>query len=238
MSRTRQVTPAVYSWIIDRATEEPRVSATSIAAEMRKRFRRLKTALPSTRSVQEMVKEYRPPDPSDWWSLADADLNDAPLVLDTLAAVMNMVKNPRQSVTVDHATWIVRVRRACPEMNGWDAWRVARRYLVREARGKDTADLDALLGFWPRAGMSDEEKLQRAVQRAALHGKLWADRPFSPMIYPDEEYEAYLGAVGLSKGGLTDKEMMEASLAAVSEPIGSSIETPAKKPKPKKEESK
>lgn len=158
--------------------------------------------------------------PSSRWRLADADPEYANLVLDALAMVMQDSQGQTQSVTVDHANWIIRVRRACPSMIGWAAWWIARTYMVREARGEDAADLDAQLGFWPQPGMSDKENLRRVLQRAKLHGQCWNDRPFSSIgINHLKEYKAHREASYLATG---EQGYIEPSLALVSEGMGSS----------------
>ena len=77
--------------------------------------RKLRSHEPSEKTIQKRHRFYRLEDPSEPWTLAAADPADAPFVLDAIAAVLADT-GARPRVTVELARWIVRVRRARPDL--------------------------------------------------------------------------------------------------------------------------
>ena len=111
-------------------------------------------ALPSLRTVQAIVREYRPPDSSARWSVGDAEGDDeARLVLPVLAEIADRTKGHSSRVTHAEAEWVVRIRRAVPTLAPWQAFQLARFYLAKTARNESTETLDLYLALtvWPSA---------------------------------------------------------------------------------------
>jgi hypothetical protein len=103
-------------------------------------------------------------DDSGPWSLADSDPDDAHLVLEVLDRQMN--GSPYQSwPTRALAQWIIRVRKAAPDMLWSWALSVAKAYWQQELRGKDTRYLDLLLAHKTYLAGSNEDFF-RAVRCA------------------------------------------------------------------------
>lgn len=104
--------------------------------------------MPSLRTIQRLVKEMEPPDPTEEWRLADTEPEDARLVLDVLAAVTVKTRG-RARLTRATAEWVIRVRRAAPTLDPFEAYLYAREYRAREERRGDTRDLDLYLALAP-----------------------------------------------------------------------------------------
>lgn len=105
--------------------------------------------VPNLRTIQRIVAEHRPPDATEAWSVADANGDDAALILPVLAHVVSLTEGRETAITHAAAVWIVRLRRAVPDLAIPPLWHVIRRYMSREASKKPTTDLDLLLAFAP-----------------------------------------------------------------------------------------
>lgn len=124
------------------------------------------TRLPSLRTIQTIVKEVRQLDLSGRWELPDADADGgAALVLDVLAAVIEETKGRRQYLTKMEAAWVIRIRRAAPDLPpSFDTYRLARLYMTREHWQMPSPDLDALLAFAPWRSEERRQAYVRALQ--------------------------------------------------------------------------
>lgn len=94
--------------------------------------------LPSLRTAQRMAREVRPAQPGERWSFTHAEPDEARLVLPVLAAV----GEGYGSLSRETAEWVVRVRRAAPEMEPYAAFVWAIRYQAAVTAGKPTGWLD------------------------------------------------------------------------------------------------
>ena len=95
------------------------------------------------RTIRWRVKKYGlSADPSDPWSLAGAEAGEVALVLPVLAAVVAKTRGWRDRITQNEAEWIVRLRGAYPDLDPWEAFRLARLYVQRAEDGRETLDLD------------------------------------------------------------------------------------------------
>jgi hypothetical protein len=99
--------------------------------------------LPSPRTVEYLVKQARPADPSGTWSFARDERGDAQWVLPALAAVIEVTQGRRRELTVQEAEWVARIRRAVPSMPGWDAYQLARLFMA----GGDPRPMEAHMAF-------------------------------------------------------------------------------------------
>jgi len=151
--RRRNVHPSVMSYIVDKVLDVETPTATAVYDGLTTDsafWARLhpNTPRPSLRTVQDIVREFRPPDPSSKWSVAEAEGDEARLVLPVMVQIALRSKQRRLHVTNGEADWIIRVRRAVPELDPWRVYQLARMYMVMQARKQPTDTLDLLLGLY------------------------------------------------------------------------------------------
>lgn len=131
--------------------------------------------VPSLRTLQDIVSDYRPPDDSGLWSLADADGDEAALVPPMLAVLANL--GPFRHFSREEARLVARIRRAAPDLPlGVPLFILALAYKLRRSRGMPTVDLDTFLGFAPWRGGVQRERYREALREG------W--------IEPGPDYEA------------------------------------------------
>jgi len=153
-------------------------TAAQILRELGKRPE-FKGRLPQERTMRRAVRWYRPDDTSGWWSVAEADPEDAALVLPVLAGGIERGGGWWQRFSKDLAGWIVKVRVAAPDIPPLWAFRVAQEYSWRESREEPTDSLDTMLAFAPWHDESQLHRYLRAVERAhrdwfAIFDLTWA----------------------------------------------------------------
>lgn len=124
--------------------------------------------LPSDRTIYRIVKEHRPPDTSGRWSPTDDDPQDAALVLDVLQFAIRFTDGFTRWFTNAEADQIARLRGMRPDMPAFEAFLVARLYLIRRACGEPCDDLDAYLVFAPWRNADAWAAYQDAVQRGLV----------------------------------------------------------------------
>jgi hypothetical protein len=127
------------------------------------------------RTVRQDLKPNQP-DRSNKWTFSthceDYDPESARLVLDMLAWVSYASTPPAElkggakitHITVEEAKWIIRLRRAYPDMpNEW-IWHFARRYVALEVRNESTAPLDKFISakFWQVQKDTSSEAVREA----------------------------------------------------------------------------
>lgn len=101
----------------------------------------------SERTVLDVIHEQAPT-PGEWWTLGASDPGDAPLVFEVMVERARRSNGRRWWIGRLEAEWLVRVRRAKPELPAWDAYRIARHYLRRQQEpGSSTWDLTAELAL-------------------------------------------------------------------------------------------
>jgi len=89
-------------------------NAAEIKHELERRFPAqdpAKVIVPNRRTIQRVLGDFAARDETTW-SLADADAEDAALVLPVIAAMIEESEGRRQSITQGEARWIVKIRRA------------------------------------------------------------------------------------------------------------------------------
>ena len=150
--RRRDTHPEVLAYIAGRAlATDSNALAIHAAAETHFKGHVEQPAVPSARTVQAIVKQYRPPDPSTAWSLADAEEDEGRLVLPVIAELAERTQGARRYITNAEADWIVRVRRAALSLEPWQAFQIAALYRAKQARSESLVDLDLYLALsvWP-----------------------------------------------------------------------------------------
>jgi hypothetical protein len=104
---------------------------------------------PSEKTIQRMVKDYTPEDPSGPWSFTDtADADEPALVFDVLLH-MNRVSHGRVWLSKDIAKLVARLRRAWPDIPPSWAYVMAQMYQERRARGGNLTTLDLITAIAP-----------------------------------------------------------------------------------------
>jgi hypothetical protein len=107
------------------------------------------TPVPALKGVQAIVARIRRQrDPSAVWRLSQADPDEAALVLPVLGEVLKLTNWQERSLTNAEAEWIVRLRRAVPDLELVDVIRYARQYVARGDGTTDDLDRALASGAW------------------------------------------------------------------------------------------
>jgi hypothetical protein len=111
-------------------------------------------------------------DSSDTWTFAMAsDGAEARLILDVVAELIRQTDGKRNTLSVDEAKMVLKVRQTAPRLHPWVALQTALEYQRRYQNELDTLDLDMLLAGTGGDVQSDELvalirlDLQLALQR-------------------------------------------------------------------------
>lgn len=123
--------------------------------------------LPHIKTIQQIVRENTPKDPSGPWQFAEADGEDAVLVLPVLAAVLEASEG-RLKVSNLMAEWIVRLCQTADDLPPWTIYELAHTYMLRHERQASTDDLNAFLAFAPWRSEENAKRFNSAVQRLEL----------------------------------------------------------------------
>jgi hypothetical protein len=102
--------------------------------------------VPKVRAVQGHIKRYRDRQGTEPWRFIDSTPEDARLVFPILVRVFR-VSEGRRRLTRTEGEWIVRVGKAAPSLDDTGRWRYAAAYMRWIQAGKDTSDLDYMLGI-------------------------------------------------------------------------------------------
>jgi len=106
--------------------------------------------VPSRRTIHNIVAESTPKDSSGPWSLADAQGDEAELVMPVLQELVEHTEGRVCQLTRDEAKWIAAVHRVVREGPSlWNIYLLAREYQLLSGRGESTAGADAYLAFAP-----------------------------------------------------------------------------------------
>jgi hypothetical protein len=148
-------------------SERPNWNATQIYEEMGRQInsREDPPLIPTLRTVQSYVRANRPTDPSGPWVPTDWPGEDAAVVLKALACEMHdFVQAQVPWPTVREAELILWVTKVAPDLPASRAPRVARFYLIYEARKESTQVLDWALihKAWTPEGVAHH--LRAAIQ--------------------------------------------------------------------------
>jgi len=104
--------------------------------------------LPGPRTIKKYVARAKTggPEASEPWRLADADPDDAALVVPVLSAVVEGTLGHVRAISTAEAALIVRIVRSASDVEAWDAYRLARRLLSDPSADED---VQAYLSFAP-----------------------------------------------------------------------------------------
>ena len=126
----------------------------------------------SQRTVERIVREFRPPQPSEegerenWWSLDDSEGDDGRLVLEALRGLIVLrrgVEGP--FFTKWEAHWIAKVLKAAPDLPREIAWLVAVRYGYSINAGQSPDALNHYLAFCPWRNQTNYDYYREIVEQ-------------------------------------------------------------------------
>jgi len=111
---------------------------------------------PHEKTVKRRIAKLMPPQSAEPWSLTGGDPEEAAQVLDVAIIVF---KQTQGRIWLDRETagLVARLRQIDPSLPQWIFYLMALRYLVRAKEGKDTRDLDIMLGVQPWRGENEVE---------------------------------------------------------------------------------
>jgi hypothetical protein len=121
--------------------------------------------VPSQRTIHNIVREHTPRDDTDPWALADAEADEAALILPVLAAIIEKTEERRSYLTQAQARWIVRIRRAAPDLNAWMVYLIALNYMALAEHGLPHNRLDAYLAFAPWRSQENRWRYNKATEK-------------------------------------------------------------------------
>ena len=120
--------------------------------------------LPSIRTVQRMVKEFRGEKPSPSWHWSDYQGEDARVILDVLKAINERTwpypGKPRM-LTKEEADWVVKISKVASGLKPMLIFELARTYVVWQQLGATAISLDFFLAMMP---WKDKTSLERYLE--------------------------------------------------------------------------
>ena len=132
--------------------------------------------VPSVKTIGRKAKTFRPPNPEERWSLAEADPEEVAVVLPVFAA---MAKRDRvwrcQFVTKEQAQVLVRITAAAPDLDPWVAYQVAEGFVSRRHRGLQTLGLELGLAFATWRGEASAAEFRRVLDAGFIGPDLSQD---------------------------------------------------------------
>jgi hypothetical protein len=163
--RARQTRVEVLTSIHDLAEVNP--NAEQIRRVLLERFP--STNVPSARTIRDIVKERRSPEPSagDAWSPITADTSEAAQVMPVLAAVIAQTSGKRWQLTKEQAALIARIHGVAPDLPPWSTYVLANAYAATERSSAPVVPLDVLLAFGPWRGAVERDRYWQAVKSGA-----------------------------------------------------------------------
>lgn len=105
--------------------------------------------VPALRTVQEIMREYAIPDPSGPWSVADADEEHIPLILEVLDTLVIVTRGQRRYVTRREAELVIKISKALPDMRENELLDWAHGYMWCEEKQMSSEALDLALAIKP-----------------------------------------------------------------------------------------
>ena len=197
--RKRSVLPAILGRILELI---PGASAAAIHHQLEEEAQSGKAGfkkvdIPSVRTVQSIVSEYRTRGPSDPWSLTDAQGDEAELVMPVLQEVIEHTDGRLCQLTGVEAEWIAAIRRIEREpypdgLSFWDIYLLAREYVLLKERGEPTTGVDAYLAFTPWQSLEAAFRYREALAKGRIPPRLipGAERTVEPDREESDEPQA------------------------------------------------
>jgi hypothetical protein len=127
--------------------------------------------IPSQRTIQRIVREFRVNDLSDEWSISDSDPDDA-------AAVLHMLSQSIKSGFVDYGVgkgitkqevfWYLHIKKIAPDLSFIQQQVLSNLYRIREQKKNPTNELDAYLALSPWRCDQDRDNYKDLVNRGRI----------------------------------------------------------------------
>jgi hypothetical protein len=129
--------------------------------------------VPDVRTVQRIVKDHRPTDPSGTpWALTLDNAEQAAAILRVQAGVAKSHR-VRLELSVSQANWVWSVSKIAPDLSPWWTYRVGLLLWRRDTAGEPTTDLQGWLAFRPWASDDDANEYSKAIDAGLV--------PLSPL---------------------------------------------------------
>jgi hypothetical protein len=148
--------------------------------------------LPERRTIERYAKAQQLPKADDVWDWAQASPEEAGIVQPVLAAAIAQTDGRIATFSRAQAEWVVRIRRAVPEMPAHVVWRFATEYSL----ARDRAHLDNSLTV--SRGLAGEIGKDRPLIAAHVrtHVARWLSRPLIVWARYQDAADAYINEVG------------------------------------------
>ena len=118
------------------------------------------------RPVECMAKEANARDTSGTWELGDSESGeDARLILEVLTEIIDWSYGKQQHFTKGEAMWILKIRKAAPDLDMLRAWLLAILYRTRETLEIETADLDHFVASAPWRSDEARDKYEQRLEK-------------------------------------------------------------------------
>ena len=170
--------PDVMNRIKEIVLNNPDLSAKGVEEQLKEQGLDPKN-IPAGRTLRDMLKKLRPPEPTDTWSLAKASDEEAALVLPVLQEVIERSDGRVTSLSTALAQQIARIRRLIPDafwpatlLTLWDVYELAVEYLIAEDRKLKPDGADAYLAFAPWRSLEGVLRYNEAVREGSIEPRI------------------------------------------------------------------
>lgn len=172
------------------------------------------TEIPSLRTVQNIVADLRPPKASDPWSLADADTDEAALVMPVWREVVEYTQGEVSHLTKAEAEWIVKIRRVAPEpypkgLSFWHIYLLAREYVLLTDRKKPTTGPDTYLAYAPWETLEAALRYEEAVRNKLIPARLIPELETEEAVTTEEDAKVHEESMHEAHEGEEDTDVRE-----------------------------
>jgi len=153
--------------------------------------------LPDVRTVQRLIRPRRRRQVrGEEWRLVDASSEEARVVMEALATVIEESDGSISGISRTEAAWIMKIKAIVSEMPTRVVLRFAREYMYSEA----TAHLDAALAVAKRVARRPSGELDldqpHIARHVALHVQRWIDQPLVVWAGSRTAAQAYIDEIG------------------------------------------
>ena len=176
--RGRTWPPDMIARVKNLALEHPGLSAKGVSDQLKEEEFKGKD-VPSERTLRDLLKEFRPPEPTETWSLAKASDEEAALVLPVLREVIERSGGEVTSFSTAMAEQVARIRRLVPDkpwpatlLTFWDLYVLAVEYLLAKERKQLPTGADAYLAFAPWRGLEEVMRYEQALKEGRIPPRL------------------------------------------------------------------
>lgn len=124
--------------------------------------------MPDVRTVQRIISSIRlREDSGEKWSLVNNRVGlDSRLVLETLGEIIVGTEGRVDSLNLNEATWLNRIRESTEGLSGWGTWILYK--LSVEANDYQSSGLDVVLGLKPWMDERRASELQKLIDSGSI----------------------------------------------------------------------